>query len=98
MYCDYKMLTEEAIRLNKVFQSFNKIMSSIEKANKEICNNNHWSSQTRDYFYQKHLNLLENFDIVTNQFLNINQYLDNVIENYASAENSMSKAFSSFGE
>lgn len=97
MYVDYQALAEEAIRLNNVFNNLNKILQSLESSCKNIYSNANWSANTRDYYYEKCQDLFQNFDVIANQFLNIRQYLDNVIDNYATADNSLNNAFASFG-
>lgn len=91
MYCNYNALAECAIKLNKNFKEVSKSISNIENSVSLI--NSYCHSDTRDYFYEKFQKLQDDFDIITNQFQNINQYIDQVINNYKSAENDMMNIF-----
>lgn len=93
MYCDYQALNDYAIKLTKTFNQMSRIMQELEENNKTIYNENNWSGETREYYVKKFKILQENFDVLTNHFLNIARYLDNVVENYAATEERMSNLF-----
>lgn len=84
MYCDYNALAGYATTLNNNFNQIKKAMTSIESSFKTIVSSNNWNADTRDYFYEMLSTVFNNFDALNNKFMNVTQYLDNVIDNYKS--------------
>lgn len=75
-------LKSYANSLNKNFISLRNTMNDIETTIKSLTSTNTWDAKTRDYFLSMVENIYANFDILNNRYMNINQYLDNVISSY----------------
>ena len=52
-----------------------------------------WDSVTRDYFNQKFNMVKKNDEIIGDLILNVNSYLETVIDNYSSLEQGLNNAF-----
>lgn len=86
MKCDYEALAELETKLNKYFNNMIEAMDNMEDANKAIYNSSNWSSVAKDYYQDEFKQMLTNFDNIVNKFMNIRQYLDQVINDYASLD------------
>ncbi len=87
MYCDYKALDDYTATLNRNFNSVVKSFNGIEDNLKSAVNTNNWNSETRDYYAKLCDSIYNNFDAVNNKFMNIKQYLENVVNNYQQFDN-----------
>ena len=97
MKCDYDALKGYLNRLNSIFANMNQSFANIESSNQAILNHSNWNSITRDFYYKECDKLWDNFDLISTKFLNIRDYIDQVINNYQSADANMKNAFTSFG-
>lgn len=93
MECDYNALIGESTNLRRKFNNINNKMLALEDANKKICSNSNWNSQTRDYYNDLFNEMKNNFDTLFDKFNNINNYLETVINNYKSFDRKASSLF-----
>ncbi len=91
--CDYKELLDKSTQLNKIFSKITKTLMEIEDDGDLLMQLSNWDSVTRDYFNQKFNMVKKNDEIIGNLILNINSYLETVIENYSSLEQGLNNAF-----
>ncbi len=93
MYCDSVALAEYASEMNTILNSLEESYATIEASYKNIYNKANWNSETRDYFFDKTVQVFQNMDAMSTKFLNIKQYLDAVIANYISLNDALSNSF-----
>ena len=86
MKLDYEALEQLNIKLNKTFSNINKNFSDITSSLETITSLNNWDSETRDYFMTFYNEIQNNFNIISDKFSNIYQYLDSVVNNYRLTE------------
>ena len=91
--CDYKELLDKSTQLNKIFSKITKTLMEIEDDGDLLMQLSNWDSVTRDYFNQKFNMVKKNDEIIGNLILNINSYLETVIDNYSSLEQGLNNAF-----
>lgn len=87
MYYNESQLINYSSELRKNFNNLQSIISDIENEFNDNIKSNNWNSATKESF-QKELETLKNeFDKVYNIFLNVNNYLEDVILNYQTFNN-----------
>lgn len=91
--CDYKELLDKSTQLNKIFSKITKTLMEIEDDGDLLMQLSNWDSVTRDYFNQKFNMVKKNDEIIGNLILNVNSYLETVIDNYSSLEQGLNNAF-----
>lgn len=91
--CDYKELLDKSTQLNKIFSKITKTLMEIEDDGDLLMQLSNWDSVTRDYFNQKFNIVKKNDEIIGNLILNVNSYLETVIDNYSSLEQGLNNAF-----
>lgn len=91
--CDYKELLDKSTQLNKIFSKITKTLMEIEDDGDLLMQLSNWDSVTRDYFNQKFNMVKKNDEIIGNLVLNVNSYLETVIDNYSSLEQGLNNAF-----
>ena len=82
--CDYKELLDKSTQLNKIFSKITKTLMEIEDDGDLLMQLSNWDSVTRDYFNQKFNMVKKNDEIIGDLILNVNSYLETVIDNYSS--------------
>ena len=91
--CDYKELLDKSTQLNKIFSKITKTLIEIEDDGDLLMQLSNWDSVTRDYFNQKFNMVKKNDEIIGDLILNVNSYLETVIDNYSSLEQGLNNAF-----
>ncbi len=91
--CDYKELLDKSTQLNKIFSKITKTLMEIEDDGDLLMQLSNWDSVTRDYFNQKFNMVKKNDEIIGDLILNVNSYLETVIDNYSSLEQGLNNAF-----
>lgn len=91
--CDYKELLDKSTQLNKIFSKITKTLMEIEDDGDLLMQLSNWDSVTRDYFNQKFNMVKKNDEIIGNLILNVNSYLETVIDNYSLLEQGLNNAF-----
>ena len=92
MYYDESQLINYSNELRRNFNNLQSIISDIEEKFNEIVKSNNWDSPTKEIFSGELETIKNEFDKVYNIFLNVNNYIDNVITNYQNFENQMNNA------
>lgn len=93
MNCDYRMLEKYAADLKTELKNLSDIITSIENSFSRICNSE-WNSPTKDYLSKRNTKISKDDNLCFNKQVNINNYLQNVINNYRATENQMQAAVS----
>ncbi len=93
MDCDYNALMKESIELSNMFKEISSSLQSLEDTYKAIVNQFTWNSDTRNYFSNKTKLIMANDDCVNDKFLNIRQFLDQVIDNYSTADSQLGSLY-----
>ena len=91
--CDYKELLDKSTQLNKIFSKITKTLIEMEDDGDLLMQLSNWDSVTRDYFNQKFNMVKKNDEIIGDLILNVNSYLETVIDNYSSLEQGLNNAF-----
>ncbi len=91
--CDYKELLDKSTQLNKIFSKITKTLIEIEDDGDLLMQLSNWDSVTRDYFNQKFNMVKKNDEIIGDLILNVNSYLETVIDNYSLLEQGLNNAF-----
>ncbi len=87
MNCDYGALESEKNNLIKEFNLIKTDMSQFISSSQTICKSDVWTSDVEDEFSKLLNGVVDNFGIVTDQFNNVNLYINTVVENYRTVEN-----------
>lgn len=93
MHCNTVELGKLATEMNTILNSMEENLKTIEESYKKIYFMNNWNSETRNYFYDEAKQVFNNIDAVSSKFLNVKQYLDTVIDNYAKLDNNLAAIF-----
>lgn len=96
MDVNYQALIAEKERLAKLFNQANKTLQELEASYKKVTSASTWNSLAKTYYSEKIKKLESNFDIVNDQFRNIQNYLETVIDNYQQVERDLINSFSKF--
>ena len=91
--CDYKELLDKSTQLNKIFSKITKTLIEMEDDGDLLMQLSNWDSVTRDYFNQKFNMVKKNDEIIGDLILNVNSYLETVIDNYSLLEQGLNNAF-----
>lgn len=86
MKFDDQLMISLSIELSNAFSKISNSISSIEEQYNKAISKQNWNSDTRDYYNNEVKGLKKDFDCVRNKFSNVNQYLENVINNYKAFE------------
>ena len=101
MLFDETLMITYASELRQNFNNLSSTLGDIETAFDKAVKIGNWNSPTREYFSSELNDLKNEFEKAENLFLNINNYLSSVIENYqmmeSNLEATMAASFNNFG-
>ena len=95
MKLDNRQLLENSDRVNRNFNKMSEEMDTIINSFNLIMKN--WDTGSSETFREKFKIVTNDFEIVSNKFLNVNRYLENVLDNSVALENQMSNIISNMG-
>ena len=98
MYFDETLVMDYYMELARDFSNLEGTIFDIEEEFEEIVRSKNWESLTRDMFLDELVSLQDEVDKVCNIFMNVNNYIEEVISNYqtlnTALDNTVNDSFS----
>lgn len=95
MKLDNRQLLENSDRVNRNFNKMSEEIDTIINSFNLIMKN--WDTGSSETFREKFKIVTNDFEIISNKFLNVNRYLENVLDNSVALENQMSNIITNMG-
>ena len=95
MKLDNRQLLENSDRVNRNFNKMSEEIDTIINSFNLIMKN--WDTGSSETFREKFKIVTKDFEIISNKFLNVNRYLENVLDNSVALENQMSNIITNMG-
>ena len=95
MKLDNRQLLENSDRVNRNFNKMSVEIDTIINSFNLIMKN--WDTGSSETFREKFKIVTNDFEIISNKFLNVNRYLENVLDNSVALENQMSNIITNMG-